>query len=335
MPAEAVNSLWLRAREKGRPQKRRCAACGRPMTEAPSTKAGQGMTLDVCTACQFVWFDPGEFEQMPASAGYGQAAQWLSEKARGEAALARIGTIKRQIGEAEWSGDTPTGWAEWIPAILGLPIESNVPLLTRIPVVTWTVAALMALATAATFLGPWDLIRQYGLIPADYARYDYLTFLTSFFLHGGVWLLLSNLYFLMILGDNVEDVLGRWRYAALVARAALAGSLAHIWGDPRSTMPCVGASGGISGIMVFYILRFPKAKLGLMLGFLTAFRVARMPAYAFFLIWLALQLYGAHEQLAGFGQVSALAHLGGVGAGFLFWLAVRDSGDEARADLEK
>lgn len=311
MPAEAVSGLWQRAREKDLPRKRRCAACGMPMAEAPVAKPGGGMTLDVCTACRFVWFDPGEFERMP------------------------VETIQRRVEERDWPGGRPSGWEEWIPAVLGLPLESDVPLPARIPVVTWTVALLMVLATAPAFWEPWNLIPRFGLIPAEYARYDYLTLLTSFFLHGGIWHLLSNLYFLLILGDNVEDALGRWRYAGLIALAALGGSLAHILGDPRSTVPCIGASGGISGILVFYILKFPKARLGLMLGWLTGFRVARMPATGFFLIWLALQAYGAHEQLAGFGEVSALAHLGGAGAGLLIWLVTRGHDDERRSDLEK
>ncbi len=334
MPAEAVNGLWRHAREGEAPRKRGCAFCSRPMTEAPVVGAGRGVTLDVCTACQFVWFDPGEFAQMPAAPGE-KTAPALPAQAREELALLQLGHIREKAENRDLAGPTPNGWQEWIPAVLGLPVESGAPARARIPMVTWTVALLMALVSVAGFWEPWRLVERYGLVPADYARHDYLTWLTSFFLHGGVWHLLSNLYFLLILGDNVEDVLGRWRYAGLLALAALAGSLAHILGEPRSTLPCIGASGGISGILVFYILKFPQAKLGLMLGWLTRFRLVRMPAYTFFLIWLALQAYGAHEQLAGFGQVSALAHLGGVAAGALAWLATRRTGEEVRNDLEK
>lgn len=120
-------------------------------------------------------------------------------------------------------------------------------------------------------------------------------------------------------GPKVEDDLGQWRFAALLALAALAGDILHILGDPRSTVPCIGASGGISGIIAFYALRFPSARLGIMLRYFLIFRWIQFPAWAGFVAWLVLQIILAIEQVQGVTNVSALAHLGGCLVGVGAW----------------
>jgi membrane associated rhomboid family serine protease len=146
-------------------------------------------------------------------------------------------------------------------------------------------------------------------------RYAGLTLLTSFFIHGSWLHLLVNLYVLLVFGDNVEEYLGAGRYLALLAVATVAGGLAHVALDPRSVVPVIGASGGISGVVAYYVLRFPQARLGLMY----VYRWFRIRAYAFGLIWVLLQIIAAREQIAGIGDVSALAHLGGAAVGVWFW----------------
>jgi membrane associated rhomboid family serine protease len=73
---------------------------------------------------------------------------------------------------------------------------------------------------------------------------------------------IGNLYFFIILGDNVEDFLGKSRYLLLIVLAAIIGDFFHIIADPVSQIPCIGASGGISGIIAFYALRFLGNKMG-------------------------------------------------------------------------
>ena len=82
--------------------------------------------------------------------------------------------------------------------------------------------------------------------------------MTSFFIHGSLLHLVGNVYFLMVFGDNVENDIGRWRYAALLLAATLAGGFLHIALDVRPLIPCVGASGGIAGVLTYYALRFPR-----------------------------------------------------------------------------
>ncbi|MHC4677439.1 MAG: rhomboid family intramembrane serine protease, partial [Planctomycetota bacterium] len=111
------------------------------------------------------------------------------------------------------------------------------------------------------------MVTNWGLVPAELGRRFGLTFVTSFFLHGGLVHLFGNLYYLVVFGDNSEDVLGRGRYLLLIAAATIVGDIAHIVSDPGSTTPCIGASGGISGVLAYYCLRFPKASVGIVVFF--------------------------------------------------------------------
>jgi membrane associated rhomboid family serine protease len=209
----------------------------------------------------------------------------------------------------------------WIPAILGLPVEDEDEGLRRWPWLTWWIAAALLIVWLASRDHLEAVIMKFGLIPADTARLGGLTFLTSFFLHAGWLHVLGNLYFLLVFGDNVEDRLGRWRYGMLVLMAALAGGLVHVLGEPRTTIPLVGASGGISAILVFYSLRFPHARLSL----LFRWRWVSLPAWMAFILWALWQGAMVWLQFMGATDVSALGHLGGVAAGVALWFVWRKS----------
>ncbi len=166
-----------------------------------------------------------------------------------------------------------------------------------------------------------EIVSRLGLIPTQGMRDGGVTFLTSFFLHAGVLHLVGNIYFLFVLGDDVENFLRPFRYLALIAFAALIGDLAHIAADPSSQMPCVGASGGIAGVITFYALNFPEVKLGFLLRYgWWWFRWIRLRAWFVFVLWILFQAVGAWEQVAGISAVSSLAHIGGAVVGFMAWL---------------
>jgi membrane associated rhomboid family serine protease len=163
----------------------------------------------------------------------------------------------------------------------------------------------------------------WGLKPGAWHRNGGLTLLTSFLLHASVLHIVGNMYFLLIFGDNVEDHLGRGRYIALLLGAHLAGVIAHAFLDFGSMVPLVGASAGISGVIAYYAVTFPRAKLGF--AFFIAFRFLwlRLPAYAAFVLWIVLQFVGTWEQIEGSSNVSSLAHLGGAALGLVVALIVR------------
>jgi len=211
---------------------------------------------------------------------------------------------------------------KWAPALFGMPVERESSLLLSKPWLTWTLASLVAVVSVGALFDAEMAVQQFGLIPAQLWRLGGLTFLTSFFVHGGLYHLIVNLYYLFVFGDNVEDYLGRGRYILLLLLATTTGDLLHIGFDPQSTVPVIGASGGISGVVAFYGLQFPRARVVVLVRWLF-FYPLRIRARVALLLWILLQLMGAWQQMAGFSNISSLAHLGGAGMGLLFWLKWR------------
>ncbi len=324
IPANVVNSLWQSARTGSPARKRLCPSCGRLMAEVPTTIASAQPLLDVCTLCHVVWFDYSEYKALPKLPP--TPPRWdasLPQAAREKLARIEVEAIRENARRQDADAGAPDAWWQWIPGVLGMPIEQECEGLGTHPWVTWGVATGILAVSLLAFADLPGAIQTFGLLPAQVERYGGLTLLTSFFVHGGLFHLLGNLYFLLIFGDNVEECLGRWKYGLLLLVATLAGNLLHILGNPSSGLPCVGASGGISGVIAFYALQFPKAKLALLFRLYFWFRWIRLPAYVLFIGWLLMQFWGAWTQLSGFSNVSALAHLGGVAAGLVFWLATR------------
>ena len=177
-------------------------------------------------------------------------------------------------------------------------------------------AFVIAMVSISAFFKPDTIIQQFGMIPNQAWRYFGLTFFTSFFLHVSAWHLISNLYFLIVFGRAVERDVGPMRWLLLLFVSALVGDLLDIQFDPRGDLPTIGASGGISGLLAYYTLKFPGAYLAIMVRFVWV----DLPAWVFFGLWIGIQIIGAKQQISGVGSVASLAHLGGVGAGVVFWL---------------
>jgi membrane associated rhomboid family serine protease len=131
--------------------------------------------------------------------------------------------------------------------------------------------------------------------------------------------LFSNAMFLLTFGDRAEDYLGHGKYLLLLAGSALTGDLMHLWLDGRPDLPLVGASGGVSGVIAYYALRFPRARLVAMVRLTFVFRWIRMTAWFGFVLWILLQFAGVYLQMSGLSFVSSLAHVGGALFGVVFW----------------
>jgi membrane associated rhomboid family serine protease len=141
--------------------------------------------------------------------------------------------------------------------------------------------------------------------------------------------LIGNVYFLLIFGDNVEDDLGPWRWLLLLTTATVAGGLLHTMLMPHSEIPCIGASGGISGIITYYALRFPHARLGIMFRYWWYFRWLNISAFGALLLWFGLQLLIAFYVHLGLSNVGVLAHLGGAAAGAIAFLLQSNGGERS------
>lgn len=150
-----------------------------------------------------------------------------------------------------------------------------------------------------------------------------LTLLTSMFLHGSPMHLAGNMLYLWIFGDNVEEVLGHWRYALVYLACGVAGSLAQIAAAPESIIPTLGASGAIAGVMGAYLIWFPHNRVRVLLLRV----IASVPAVIVIGLWIGLQVMSGLGSLGRIGEsggVAYLAHVGGAVAGIVFALMLRD-----------
>ena len=136
---------------------------------------------------------------------------------------------------------------------------------------------------------------------------------SSMFLHGGWLHLIGNLWFLWIFGNNVEDAMGRLRFAVFYLVAGVVAALAHVWSDPTSVLPMVGASGAISGVMGAYLFLFPRARVKTLLVLVVFFTIVELPAFVVLLYWFGIQLVSG--AVGATGGVAFWAHIGGFIAG--------------------
>jgi len=230
-----------------------------------------------------------------------------------------------------------------------IPLRDSVPT-SRRPVVTQALIALCALVFAAQLADPeGELFERLGLVPArlfdpdvehlvrevrrgpfglvEHARPllvpwvpDWLTLLTCTFLHGGWLHILGNMLFLWIFGDNVEDRLGRIGFLLFYLGCGAAASAAHLFIEPHSLLPTVGASGAIAGVMGAYLLLYPHSRVQMLViwGFFVDFIV--LPAPFFLGYWFLLQFLQGTMTLgraANTGGVAFWAHIGGFVAGLV------------------
>ena len=219
-----------------------------------------------------------------------------------------------------------------------IPIRDTVPRKT-VPVVTWGLIAInLAVFAWELSLGPslggevarlsFQPARFFGTDPPHLDAFSrLLPLLTSQFLHGGWLHLAGNMLFLAIFGDNVEDALGHVLYLVFYLLCGAAACLTQGFAQPASTVPMVGASGAIAGVLGAFFLLFPAARVLTLLILFVFFPVVEIPAFFFLLYWFLLQfvsgagLFG----LAGAGGdgVAWWAHVGGFAAGLSVALVVR------------
>jgi hypothetical protein len=152
------------------------------------------------------------------------------------------------------------------------------------------------------------------------------TLLTCIFLHGGWMHILGNVWFLHIFGDNVEDRFGHFGYLLFYLGCGVAASVAHLALNASSTMPTIGASGAIAGVMGAYLLLYPRANVLTLVPIFIFIQILVVPAPVFLVIWFVLQFFqGAFAVTAGTTEgIAWWAHVGGFATGFVVaWLLDR------------
>ncbi len=143
------------------------------------------------------------------------------------------------------------------------------------------------------------------------------TLITSMFLHGGFLHIAGNMLYLWIFGNNVEDAMGRFRFPVFYALCGLIAAFAHAYANRFSTVPMIGASGAISGVLGAYLLLYPRARVVTLVFFGFYVRTVQIPAMIVLGFWFALQFLNAMLDSGSHGGVAWYAHIAGFVAGML------------------
>ena len=165
------------------------------------------------------------------------------------------------------------------------------------------------------------IYRYYGLVPREFTAslytrwdlvpYNLMTVFSSMFLHGGFFHLGGNMLYLWIFGNNIEDAMGHGRFVLFYLMAGTVAALAQYLYDPSSSIPMVGASGAVSGILGAYLVLYPHARVKTLLFIIIFIKIIELPAIVLLTIWFFMQVF--YSQLEG---VAWYAHIGG----FIFGL---------------
>ncbi len=212
----------------------------------------------------------------------------------------------------------------------------------HLPWMTWLLIVVNAFVFFVEISTPRALVEQqfylFGIVPARFTHPDWAAsvglpagsfwpFLTSLFLHGGWLHIIGNMWMLWIFGDNVEDRMGPLRFLLFYLSCGVAAGLVHLVTNTGSTVPAVGASGAIAGVMAAYFLLFPHARIVAMFPIFFWPVFFEVPAFLYLGFWFLTQFFSGSLALASPSQVAGIAwwaHIGGFATGILtFWLFLR------------
>jgi membrane associated rhomboid family serine protease len=200
-----------------------------------------------------------------------------------------------------------------------IPLRSSEPHYTR-PTVNLVLIAM----NVAVFLYELSMpnyalnrfIMTHGLVPD---RLSYVSILTSMFIHGGFLHIAGNMWFLWIFGRGVEDLLGHAKYLFLYFACGIAAALFFVMLNSNSTVPTVGASGAIAGVMGAYLIKFPRAYIRTLVFIVIFITTIDVPAFVLLLYWFAIQFFSGIGSVGysaeSSGGVAWFAHVGGFLAG--------------------
>ena len=176
------------------------------------------------------------------------------------------------------------------------------------------------------------LVYHFGIVPTNFVHalsraprpnlsVAFLPILTSMFLHGGWLHIIGNMWVLWIFGDNIEDYLGHMRYLLFYLACGIAAAICHIFLNVGSTIPTVGASGAIAGVMGAYFLLYPRAKVLTLVPLIIFFTFWWLPAWIVLGYWFVLQFFSGAATSVAYttqgGGIAFWAHVGGFLAGLI------------------
>ena len=171
---------------------------------------------------------------------------------------------------------------------------------------------------------PYELIYFTDIGPENIVPLP-LSIFTSMFIHGGWIHLLSNMLYLWIFGDNVEDLLGHVKYLFFYLTCGIVATGVHFFINPISKVPTVGASGAIAGVLGAYLFLFPKARVKTLLILFIFIKIISIPAILLLVLWIAMQILSAYIEYGSKtgGGIAWFAHIGGFAAGFVLIILMK------------
>jgi membrane associated rhomboid family serine protease len=196
-----------------------------------------------------------------------------------------------------------------------------------VPLITYALIALNVLFFFVELSGGDAFIEKWAFVPSRFLANpagDFLTLITSMFMHAGWVHLGGNMLYLWIFGDNVEDRFGHVKFSIFYLLCGVAATFAQLAFSTGSNVPNLGASGAIAGVLGAYILLFPQRKVKVLMGR----SVVPMPALVVIGLWIVLQFFsgiGSIANTADTGGVAYMAHIGGFIAGFVLTFLFRGS----------
>ena len=190
-----------------------------------------------------------------------------------------------------------------------IPLRDVIPSRST-PYVTVTLIVLNAVVWLAEVGMPRevlaDVLRLYGVVPADF---HVPTLVTSMFLDGSWSHVIGNMWYLWIFGDNVEDNVGHGRFIVFYLLCGAVAALGQIMMDPTSTLPTIGASGGIAGVMGAYFVLYPRSRVLTLIPLIIFWEIIELPAIFLLGFWFVMQLFSA-------GAIAVTANTQGGGVAF-------------------
>ena len=201
-----------------------------------------------------------------------------------------------------------------------IPLRDVIPSRT-VPFLTVTIIILNGLAWFYELGLPREdlpvFLQQFGVVPAYFAP---PTLISSMFLHGSWSHVLGNMWYLWIFGDNVEDRMGHFRFLIFYLLCGIVAAFGQIFIDPTSTLPTIGASGAIAGVMGAYFVLYPQSRVLTLIPLIVFWEIVELPAIFLLGFWFLMQLFSAGAIAATSnsqaGGVAFMAHV----AGFVFGL---------------
>lgn len=206
------------------------------------------------------------------------------------------------------------------------PLKDNTPRNT-FPFVNYLIIAFTIFIFLVQIGSPdfEQFVFRYGFIPRDFSLTNPSTYpfiIYSVFLHGGLFHIVSNLWFLRVFGDNVEDVFGHFRYLSFYLAGGVAAVFAQYFVAPEASVPMIGASGAISAVSGAYFVYFRNSRVHTLVALIIIWTIVDLPASVVLGYWFVTQVFSSLGSLASAGDVNQggvafFAHVGGFAFGYI------------------